>query len=397
MPKADTSVKWFHSDMPGAPTLRGEAGALIELLDACLINGFDPRTPDSITVAGEVATVTLSGGNPYDKHAVVAITGASLAGLNAEWRIATSTATTFTFACPGVADGAATGATVKRAPAGWSKPFSDVNVGVYQSLDPASTQLYLRLDDADQRWSRVRGYEQMTDANTGLAPFPTPEQFALTNWTWPKSYTTGTLARSWVLVGDGRFFYWFPMWRENTLTIPNNCASVEFFGDISAFDENDRYGCVICAHAASSLSFPMESHPGVTGLVSAGNYGHVAARRASQLGGSAYTRISYPSGFGNWGGYGLPEVPAGGLVLGPPGLVWDGESSISPARGMMPGSATSAAKKSGEAERWTVVEMDDDAVLIGVRSGLLAATSGGLNGSWSYVAMCYLRIDRAWR
>ena len=397
MPKADTSVKWFHSDMPNSPILRGEPGALIELLDACLISGFDPRTPDSITVAGEVATVTLGGGNPYEKHAVITITGASVAGLNAEWRIATSGATSLTFACPGVADGPATGATVKRAPAGWAKPFSDVNVGVYQSLDPASTQLYLRLDDADPKWSRVRGYEQMTDANTGLGPFPTIEQFALTKWTWPKSYTTSTLARSWALVADGRFFYWFPMWRENTVTSPDNCASVQFFGDIAEFEPSDRYACMICAHSESSLSLPMEYHPGVSGGVYAGYYGHFAARRASQLGGSALTRISYPSGGGNWGGYGVPALADDGLVLGAPGLVLDGESSVSPLRGMMPGTSASAARKSSEAERWSVVEIGDGAVLLGVRSALLPRSSGPLGGSWDYVAMCYLRIDRAWR
>lgn len=145
------------------------------------------------------------------------------------------------------------------------------------------------------------------------------------------------------------------------------------------------------------MSFPMEYHPGVSGTVSEGYYGHFAARRASQLGGSALTRISYPSGNGNWGGRGVPALPANGLVLGPPGLVLDGESSVSPLRGMMPGTAASAAPKSGAAERWSVVEMDDGAVLIGVRSALLARSSGPINGSWDYVAMCYLRIDRAWR
>ncbi|MCK2086731.1 hypothetical protein MXC99_00795 [Thauera aromatica] len=170
--KADTSVKWFHSGMADAPVLRGQAGALIELLDACLINGFSTRSPDSVVVAGGVATVSISAGNPYDKHAVIAISGASEAALNAEWRIDTSAATSFTFLCPGVADGTVTGAALKRAGAGWSKPFADTNVAVYQSLDPASTQLYLRVNDADARYTRVRGYEQMTDANTGTGLFP---------------------------------------------------------------------------------------------------------------------------------------------------------------------------------------------------------------------------------
>ena len=109
MSKANTEVKWFHSDMLDAPVLRGQAGALIELLDACLINGFSTRTPDSITVTSGVATVALSAGNPYEKHAVIKITGASVAALNDEWRIDTTAASSLTFLCPGVPDGAARG------------------------------------------------------------------------------------------------------------------------------------------------------------------------------------------------------------------------------------------------------------------------------------------------
>lgn len=37
---ADTSVKYLHSAMPGAPVLSGTAGSLISVLDACLVNGL---------------------------------------------------------------------------------------------------------------------------------------------------------------------------------------------------------------------------------------------------------------------------------------------------------------------------------------------------------------------
>lgn len=123
MAKADTSVKWFHSEMPDAPVLSGQVGKLIELLDACLINGFSVRTPDSIVVSEGVATVSISAGNPYEKHAVVAISGASDAALNSEWRIDSSGGSSFTFLCPGVTNGTVTGASVKRAAAGWGTPF----------------------------------------------------------------------------------------------------------------------------------------------------------------------------------------------------------------------------------------------------------------------------------
>ncbi|ENO76599.1 hypothetical protein B447_17686, partial [Thauera sp. 27] len=85
--KLDTQVKWFHSAQPDAPVLNGQAGSLINVLDACLLNGYSVRTPDSVVVSGGVATVGISAGNPYEKHAVVEISGASDSALNGQWRI----------------------------------------------------------------------------------------------------------------------------------------------------------------------------------------------------------------------------------------------------------------------------------------------------------------------
>lgn len=336
MPKADTSVKWFHSDMPGAPTLRGEPGALIELLDACLINGFDPRTPDSITVAGEVATVTLSGGNPYDKHAVVAITGASLAGLNAEWRIATSTATTFTFACPGVADGAATGAASKRAGAGWSKPYADTNVSAYQSISLFSTRMYLRIDDADPRYARVRGYERMTDIDVGVDPFPTLAQRAATDYTWPKSDAVSAAPRPWIVCADESMIYLVVKHDEYE---PFG-HSLFWFGDLVPYFQDDVFYCAISADASASPPYP--GHSSAAGAYNA-TVSEYMARRRDQLTKSALVaRIGFDSGQGHvFGGDTLPPLEIGQpMNLLYPICVPDSGINLAPTvplRGEMPG------------------------------------------------------------
>lgn len=254
MPKADTSVKFFHSGMLDAPVLRGEAGALIELLDACLINGFSTRTPDSIVVADEVATVTISAGNPYEQHAVISITGASVAALNAEWRIATAAASTFTFACPGVADGAATGASVKRAPAGWERPFSASHKAAYRSTDILSTQMSLRVDDADARYARVRGYESMIDIDTGVGLFPTVTQRTSTEYTWPKNYVSGVASVKWALVADGRSINFLPAWYRQNASAQGQHEYLRF-GDIYGFYEQDPFACCIAAIPNSSPTF----------------------------------------------------------------------------------------------------------------------------------------------
>lgn len=330
--KADTSVKWFHSEMADAPVLSGQAGKLIELLDACLINGFSVRTPDNIVVADGVATVSIGAGNPYEKHAVVVISGASSAALNAEWRIATSSATSFTFTCPGVASGAVTGASVKRAGAGWGKPFSDTNVAVYQSLDPNSTQLYLRVNDTNARYTRVRGYEQMTDANVGTGLFPTLAQQSETLCTWLKSTTANTTARSWALVSDGSFFWFLPRGSSS------EGAALQHFGDIRTFVTGDRYHATIVGHAIASPTSNGHEHPCAT-MGDTGRFRYIA-RGVSQAGSSATFNGNTLGVTGtNFNAYGGPSAYGahGSPIIGGPVFVQPSTALNSDIRGILPG------------------------------------------------------------
>ena len=329
MPKADTSVKWFHSEQADAPVLNGQAGSLIAVLDACLLNGFSVRTPDSVVVSGGVATVGISTGNPYEKSAVIEIGGASDPALNGQWRIGGAQATSFTFNCPGVADGTVTGASVKRAPAGWAKPFAAANMGVYQSADPASTQLYLRVDDSDTRTARLRGYEDMTDVTTGTGPFPTIAQLA-NGVTWAKSNEVNSNPKKWALFADGFLVYFY----QATYGASN--PAVGAFGDFETFTQGDRYNCII----AGSASYPNTAYPGSnTGFTShTGTQGVYMARRADQitpsvqwyrLGGQWSVTSSRP--FGN--GLSLPSE--GGIFLRHPFFVSDSASNTF--RGVLPG------------------------------------------------------------
>lgn len=351
MQKAGTSVKWFHSDMPGAPVLRGEPGALIELLDACLIDGFDPRTPDSITVAGEVATVTLSGGNPYEKHAVITITGASGAALNAEWRIATSSAASFTFACPGVADGSATGATVKRAPAGWGKPFSDTQKAVYRSLHPLASGVYLRIDDSDARYPRVRGYEDMTGIDVGTNPFPTFAQHPADHYWWGKSDTASAAARPWALVADGLYLWYLPAW----FGADYPPSPLHRFGDFSPFDLSASYPVLISAYVGSFQAFSWSSgydtHP-TSGL------GIYAPRNFAT---NAYGpgNRAHHSAFRGWR---TPLSPPPSQSPAYPAYIINGDSSTSSAAGQAPGILWVPDQRTDWVDR-SVIEAGDRAFL----------------------------------
>ncbi len=204
-------VKYFHSNMPGAPVLSGTAGAMIAILDACVVNGFGLKSVDSLVIAGGVATMTISSGMTFEADAVVLIAGITggAAALNGDQRILSISGNTATFSAAGVSDQTATGTiTAKMSPLGWAKPFSGTNVAAYKPTDPTALGMYLRVDDTGTTTARVVGYESMIDINTGSGPFPTAVQISGGGY-WEKSGGAESTARNWIVVGDERAFYWW--------------------------------------------------------------------------------------------------------------------------------------------------------------------------------------------
>ena len=118
-------IKHFYSGMAGAPTLNGLAGSMIGLLDACLVNGFNLLTLDSLVVASNVLTGTKAS-HGYVVDQVILVAGANESALNGEWTITTVTSSTFSAAAPGVGNTTGTGTiSSKAAPARPArKPFN---------------------------------------------------------------------------------------------------------------------------------------------------------------------------------------------------------------------------------------------------------------------------------
>ena len=249
----DTSVKFFHSAMVGAPVLTGAVGQLIPLLDACLKDGFDTKTLVSLVVSGGVATATYTGTHSAAVDSVVLIAGVTgaLTALNGEQKITSKPgATSVTFATA-AADGTAAGTiSMKMAPAGWLKPFSGTNLAAYKSADPASSACLLRIDDSATLFARVVGYETMSDINTGTGPFPTTAQMSGGGY-WPKSIQT-TGAVDWYLFADSRMFYFAPVpGRSQNSTYL--CGTLRGFGDIVSYKPSgDAYGCVLSYSASAT-------------------------------------------------------------------------------------------------------------------------------------------------
>jgi hypothetical protein len=253
-------TRFFTSDMTNAPVMTPGAGGIIAVLDGCLLNGFNTKTLSSLSVTSGIATATVSSGHGYSLHSVIDISGASISALNDTHRIlSVPDANTFTFDATGVSNGTATGTitAIMSVPTGWTKAFSGTNKAAYKSTTSASG-FYFRVDDSgaynNANGQPARGYESMTDIDTGTAPFPTTAQQA--NFNWRRS-TDASGDRLWALVADDQFFYLFVR-----IAAINTANTVMLFGDINSFDVLDAFACV-CS-GASNFSGGASGAPAIT-------------------------------------------------------------------------------------------------------------------------------------
>lgn len=313
MAAQSASVKYFHSSMVGAPQLGNAGGTLIAVLDACLVNGFNSKVVDSIVVASNVATVTMSTGvGGFETDAVISISGATPVELNGEKRITSTGATTLTFETIGIADLTATGSmAAKLAPAGWEKSFTGTNLAAYRSLDVTGTRCFMRVDDT-ANVARVTGYESMTDVNTGSKEFPTATQLAGGMY-WPKARST---YKGWIVIADGKTV-WLHTSTANDLVNLFASGYTVGFGDFASLKSGDSYSCLLtgCHYDCSDNSYSENTDIAYSRAATNGiNEGSiVVARSFTGIGGSTLGR-KFSESFGNGSG----DSWAGGNASGVP-------------------------------------------------------------------------------
>jgi len=243
-------VYTFDSSMTGAPVLSGTAGALRAVLKACMVDGFGAGAVATLTVAAGIATASFAGAHPYRVGTIAQFGGATPAGLNGQKRILSTTASAVTFDATGIADGAATGTiTHKVAAAGWQELFagSVTNVLCLKPTVVEATGCVLRIDDTGTTNARVRAYEAMTDASTGVGPTPLESQLA-GGLFWPKSSTANATARTWFLVADERGFY------LAVAPAGGDRYTLLYGGDIASLKSGDAYGYLITGNHADQTN-----------------------------------------------------------------------------------------------------------------------------------------------
>ena len=331
-----TPVKFFHSELPGAPVLSGTAGSLIAVLDACLVNGWGLLTAQSASVSGGICTLNFATGHSFEADIVALVAGAVTPALNGEQRISAVGTNLVRFPAPGVADGPVSGTiTIKIAPAGWSKPFSGANKGAYRSLSPSASGAYLRVDHSAPRYARLRAYSTMTDIDAGTDPTPSDAQISGGDYI-PVSSSSDATARRWMVAASDRFVHIMP---ANSSTYPLD-YSLCSAGDYPSLKVGDAYPVIVVADPSDTSG---SGSPGYNNALNLpyGSAGAWLMRPYTQIGG-ALAAYLYKPGFLSTNASGSTGHPPGPNPINNaievcPTLIYEGATVQGNRRGELPG------------------------------------------------------------
>lgn len=279
---ASTDIKFYVHTNNNAPQLQNAYGSMINVLDACLIDGIQIGAVNSLTASGNTVTATFGAAHNLMQYQVIKITGAAQAEFNGEHRILTIpdlSSLTFELAsAPSVTTATGT-ISASLPPLGWEKPFSSTNetgggkaayrsknlllpsrpfLRVVDELDPAYTATYAK-------YAKVGIVEDMTGIDTMLgvqAPFDpaNPDK----NWVgtgsgtsvingWAKWYyarsgalggTNDTPApangnRNYIVVGTADYFYIYCGFTPLTTNEATKAANPYGFGVFTRLYEDD--------------------------------------------------------------------------------------------------------------------------------------------------------------
>lgn len=323
---ASTDIKFYVHTNTNAPQLQNAYGSMINVLDACLVNGFGSQAVATLTVSGTTATAAYTSAHNYLQYQVVKFANANQAEFNNEFRILTvPNANTITFqlaAAPSVTT--ATGTITCSLPSlGWLKPFSGTGKAAYRSSNTLlASRPYLRVVDALDpaytstyaKFAKVGIVEDMTDIDT-LVGIQAPYDSANPNknWVgtgsgasvfngWAKWYyarngeptasvsdaaAPATGNRAWVIVGNKDWFYIF----NSTVASNTDLLSYGFGSFESALSTDNANTFLSCTYTYVDASASL--YPGDTAALTRGTeYSLLLQRKYDMTGVPSTARIS---------------------------------------------------------------------------------------------------------
>lgn len=269
-------IKVYRSEHAGAPTLHGQAGSLLAVLDACLVTGYGDFAVTSITRSGSTATCTCNAGHNLATKDIALITGATQPEYNGEFQVTVLTPTQFTFQVTGSPATPATGSPAgKRASANFTVPFAGTNIKVYRSSDLTGRRHYYKVIDdgsvassaSNGQVAAVQGYEKMTSLTEGEGSYPgdAPQIALRRGLYWLKSYQANSTARPWTIVTDGKTVYAIlgqMLDVTSSWSLNIGYMTVGAFGDTD--NPHDPYGCFVSGSDSNSITWNVARNGGLT-------------------------------------------------------------------------------------------------------------------------------------
>jgi len=288
---ASTDIKFYVHTNTNAPQLQNAFGCMIDVLDACLVNGFGSQTVSTLTASGTTVTATFGAAHNFMQYQVIKIAGATQTEYNGEFRILTvPNANSITFQLAAVPSVTTATGTINCSlpPLGWLKPFSATGKAAYRSANTLlASRPYLRVVDALDaaytstyaKYAKVGIVEDMTDIDTMLgvqAPYDSanPDK----NWVGTGSGTSGVNGwarwyyaangsvsgglinsqtpaagnRQWILVGNSDYFYILPTSTVTSATVNTQHASAYGFGAFKSLLNADNSCTFLQSHLTLS-------------------------------------------------------------------------------------------------------------------------------------------------
>jgi hypothetical protein len=213
------------------------------LIRACLVAGYGNIAIDGITVAGGIATATITN-NTLEVGTVIEISGATPAELNAEWKITAADSGSVTFATPGIADVTATGTIGASIPAaGWEEPYAESgNYACFRALE--GVRQFYQIDDnqADSDIAVARSYDSMADALSGTG-LRAEHNFGK----WHDS----NYSKKWVILADEKTCY-VALQGYSASTLSYGMMRLHGFGEFFSYVVNDPYKYFLAGHSFTS-------------------------------------------------------------------------------------------------------------------------------------------------
>ncbi len=320
--------EYRSTDLTSWPSLTGQAGSVIALLDAILVNGGTTISITSISRSGTTATMIIAANTTLLTGQYLTISGWNETDYNGTFQITVNSSTSISFQVANSPTSPGTGTGLyRKAALGWTKAFTGTNLAAFKAASVSGCpQFYLRIDETGgtaggQKEVAVRAYETMSDVNTGTGPFPTVAQ-AANGLCWRKSATADATTRTWTLYGDGATFY-LVMNSDASATVGRGLYG---FGAFTSNKTSDAYNAMISGWSTFNATNASTTANGLgyAQIQAAGAYsahtGIYCARSFSQAGGSIAMAVAnrWASASGALGGVaGLLTYPHG-----PDGSLW---------------------------------------------------------------------------